>query len=82
MSDAQAGLAPVPAHVPPELVRDFDFKVHATISPDTDPIDHVYDVMEREALPLLSAVRLTVRPYCLRMAVDRPSARGAMPQSV
>lgn len=51
MSDAQAGLAPVPAHVPPELVRDFDFKVHATISPDTDPIDHVYDVMEREAFP-------------------------------
>lgn len=51
MSDVQSGLAPVPAHVPPELVRDFDFKVHATVSPETDPIAYVYEVMDRDGYP-------------------------------
>ena len=44
-------LAPVPSHVPPELVRDFDFKVKATITPETDPIAYVYERMDKENFP-------------------------------
>jgi cytochrome P450 len=44
-------LVPTPAYVPPELVRDFNFKIKARVAPTVDPISYIYDVMDRDNYP-------------------------------
>ena len=51
MSKPTSGLAPVPDHVPAALVRDFDFKVKASVPGETDLIAHVYGRLDRDGFP-------------------------------
>ncbi len=44
-------VAAVPSHVPTDLVRDFDFRAKAMITPETDPIAYVYERMDKDNFP-------------------------------